>query len=807
MKSDEQSFSDNEQNKGEESLDLHVLFFKYFIYWRWFVISVLVCLIGTYFYLRYQAPVYTVDSAVLIKEQDRKSSAANSPLAAIQDMGMFSMTNNFDNEIEIMKSRTLARRVVKDLNLYISIKEQRLFGYDLPLYKNSPVNVFMVPEEAEKLESPAHLELTYIPNGKLAVKAEYTLNNEKENMEKSFDKLPAILSTPVGVFSFLPNDSVLKVPGYKQTEALHLDISVQSPTAVAASYADKLSVTPSSKTTTIALLSLPSTVKERGVDFIHRLVAFYNQDANDEKNEVAEKSAEFIDERIDIINSELGTTETELADFKRRSGLTDLQSDAQLALTENSKYEQQRVANATQINLVTYLRDYIANPKNENEVIPVNVGLTDQNLGTAIEQYNTMLIERKRLLRTSSENNPAIVNMNTSIEAMRHNVQTTVNSVLKGLQISRDDLSRQTRKFEGRISDAPLREKEFMTISRQQEIKATLYIMLLQKREENAITLAATANNGRIIEEPMGSNSPVSPKKPMFMLAALIFGLGIPVGIIFLKDLLKYKIENREDIEKLTDVPILGEIPLSVQNGTGAIVVHENQNEIMEETFRALRTNLLFMLENQQKVILFTSSQPGEGKSFLAGNLAVSLAYMGKKVVIVGMDIRKPGLNRVFNLSHRVEGITNYLNDPEHTDLFDLIQPSDVSANLDILPGGPIPPNPTELVAREALYSAIEKLKARYDYVLLDTAPIGIVTDTAIIGRTADLCVYVCRADVTPKAAYSYINVLRSEKKFAKLATVVNGVDMSKRQNGYGYGKYGYGYGKYGYGHETGKKK
>ena len=795
---------DSDQSKSDESINLYAIFFKYFVYWPWFVASVLICLVGCYIYLRYQAPVYNVSSAVLIKENDKRSgSSANNPLGALQDLGMFSMTNNFDNEVEILRSRTLIKKVVNDLGLYISISEERTFGYNTPLYKSSPVNVYMTPEEAEKLEAGIKLRIAYATDGKLSVKGEYTLDEAEYDFEHNFDKLPAVLPTPVGVLSFTVNESIVNDTIQPIEEDVYLAAYVGSPTVIAENYAENLSVEPASKTTTIALLSLQSTVKQRGIDFINRLIAFYNQDTNDEKNEVAQKSAEFIEERIGIINRELGTTESELADFKQRSGLTDLTSDAQLALQENSRYEQQRTENATQISLVTYLHDYINNPKNLDEVIPANVGLKDANLASIIEQYNTMLIERKRLLRTSSENNPAIINMNTGIEAMRYNVQTTVNSVLKGLQITRDDIDRQARKFEGRISNAPLQEKEFMTISRQQEIKAALY--------------AATANNGRIIEEPLSSKYPVSPRKKVFMLAALILGLGIPVGIIYLNDLLKYKIENREDVEKITNVAILGEIPLGAKPEEGAIVVRENRNDMMEETFRALRTNMLFMLRSDEKVILFSSSQPGEGKSFIAGNTAVSLAYMGKKVVIVGMDIRKPGLNKVFNLSRRAESITNYLSDSKHANLFDMIQHSDISPNLDIVPGGPIPPNPTELVASTALDKAVELLKEHYDYVILDTAPIGLVTDTAIIGRVADLCIYVCRADVTPKAAFGYINTLRDEKKFAKLATVINSIDMSKRKNSYGYGygkKYGYGYGKrygygygYGYGYETNEKK
>lgn len=798
----------NDGNEDGQEIDLIALVFKYFFYWRWFVASVVICCLITYLFLRYQTPVYKITSSVLIKEEDKRGGSVNNPLAAIQDLGMFSMTNNFNNEVEILKSRSLIKKVVDDLELYIRTSEKRSFGYAVPLYKDSPVRIYMTPEEADKLQEPINLNITYTKAGKLSAKIEYVLNEEKQQIEQSFDQLPAVLPTPVGVLSFAQGDS-LSMKGNE----VNLVATVYSPTETTETYMKDLSVTASSQTTTIAKISVKNTVKDRGVDFINCLVAFYNQDANDEKNEVAQKTAEFIEERIGIINSELGSTERELADFKQRSGLTDLKSDAHQALQESSRYEQQSTENATQIRLVQFLYTYINDPINQEEVIPANVGLQDQNLARVIEQYNTMIIERKRLLRTSSENNPAIINMNTGIDAMRRNVQTTVNSVLRGLQITQADIERQASKFESRISDVPRQEKEFMTISRQQEIKATLYIMLLQKREENAITLASTANNGRIIEAPLAGKEPVAPRKVIFLLVALVIGLLIPVGIIFVVELLKYKIENREDVELLTNVPILGEIPLSgINSDKGAIVVRENKNDMMEETFRGLRTNLLFMLDKNQKVILFSSTLSGEGKSFVTGNLAVSLAYLGKKVIVVGMDIRKPGLNKVFDLSKKSEGISNYLIDPDNKNLFDLIRSSGISPNLDILPGGSIPPNPTELVARDALEKAMNLLKTRYDYVLLDTAPIGMVTDTAIISRVADMCVYICRVDVTPKAGFSYINVLRDENKFDKLAIVVNGIDLNKRKNTYGYGygkKYGYGYGKkygyrYGYGYGYG---
>lgn len=803
------------EQTSEEPLNLYALFFKFFAYWPWFIVSVVGCLLLAFIYLRYQAPVYNISASVLIKEQDARSKAmmgTNGALGALQDIGGFSMTSNFDNEIEILKSRTLIRKVVTDLNLYINTQQQRTFGYAPSLYKQSPVVVSLTPEEAEQLQSTVVLYMRYTPQGSLSVRAEYEWNEAEQVIEKEFPKLPAVLPTDAGVFRFSADSLVLaemKAEGKALEQDLELITHIAPPTVVATAYANNLSVTPTSKTTTIAKISLQNSSRQRGIDFINRLVAIYNQDANDEKNEVARKSAEFIEERIAIINEELGSTESQLASFKQRSGLTDLTSDAQLALTESSKYEQQRIENATQISLVQFLQNYINDPKNANEVIPANVGLQDNNLTNVINQYNQLIIERNRLLRTSSENNPAVINLNTGIEAMRTTVRTTVQSVLKGLQIAKADIQRQTSKYESRISAAPEKEKEFMTISRQQEIKATLYTMLLQKREENAITLAATANNGRIVEQAQPSLKPVSPKSSMIALAALILGLGLPIGFVYLRDLLKYKIENREDVERITNVPILAELPKCDTPANSSIVVRENKNDMMEETFRGLRTNMLFMLEPQEKVILFTSTQPGEGKSFLAANTAISLAFLGKKVIILGMDIRKPGLNKAFGFTRSAKGITNYLNDPEHTDLMSLVIDSQISPNLQILPGGPVPPNPTELVARPVLDDMINMLKERYDYVILDTAPIGMVTDTAIIGRVADLCVYACRADYTPKNGYEYINVLKNSHKFPKLATVINGIDMRKRKNAYGYGygkRYGYGYG-YGYGYDAENKK
>ena len=778
------------KNPRSEDLNVYSIIVKYMVYWPWFVGCIALCLIVSYIYLCYQVPVYSIRSAVLIKEQDSQKNKANNTLNAIQDLGMISMTNNFDNELQILKSQTLVKKVVSDLGLYVNHSLYHKFGYDTPLYRNEPIQVYMNPEEADQLEGNVEIEIEYQPEQSLEATITYIHNGERKETRKTFDQLPTALPTDIGVLTFTPDT----IHGYKETT---MKVVISTPDQCASQYCANMSVEPISKTTTIAQINVRNTVKQRGIDFIYRLVDIYNRDANDEKNEVAQKTAEFIEDRIAIIDKELGNTEETLANFKQRSRLTDLASDAKMALEETSKYEQQLTENATQINLMQYLENYINNTTNKDEVIPANVGIQDPNLANVINQYNTMIVERKRLLRTSSQSNPAVINMNSGIEAMRTTVLTTVNSILKGLEISQKNLLREARKHEGRINDAPSQEKEYMSIARQQEIKASLYIMLLQKREENAITLASTASNGRIIENPLAGKAPIAPKKDVIFLGALIIGVALPVAFIYLMHLLKYKIENRNDVEKLTSIPILAELPKGdLQNSVkGTIVIHENKNNLMEEAYRSFRTNLLFMLEPKQKVILITSSQPSEGKSFVAGNLAVSMAYLGKKVIVVGLDIRKSGLNKVFGLNSHTPGITNYLNAPEENDLCRLIVPSGVSPNLDILPRGNVPPNPTELVSRPTLDNAINRLKDLYDLVILDTAPIAMVTDTTIICRVADLCVYVCRADFTPKTVYRYINVMKEQFPEKKMGTVINAIDLSKLKHrmhyGYGYKYYG----------------
>ncbi len=783
----------------EEEVNIQEILFRYLIHWPWFVASVLICVACAFVYLKIATPIYNVSATVLIKDESKGGGATMaSEMEKMGLGGMMTSASNVDNEIEVLKSKSLALEVVEQLNLYVSYWNEDNWTKK-EMYRTSPVLVSLTPQEASQLSANMKVHMNLLVAGKMDVEIEVG----KKKYNKHFDKLPAVFPTDEGTIAFLANPDTLSS---KWGLVQKITATIGKPMAVAKGYSGALSIAPTSKTTSVVKIALNNSSTLRASDFINKLIEVYNINTNNDKNEVAQKTAEFIDERIAIISKELGSTEQDLETFKRSAGITDLSSDAKIALEGNAEYEKRRVENQTQINLVKDLQRYLQG--SEYEVLPSNVGLQDAALAAAIAKYNEMLMERNRLLRSSTEDNPTIINLTSSIHAMRANVVASMDATLKGLQITKADLQREAKRFSQRISDAPTQERQFVSIARQQEIKAGLYLMLLQKREENAITLAATANNATIIDAALADGAPVAPKKMMILMMSFMLGIGIPVGVIYLMTLAKVSIEGRADVEKLTTLPVIGDIPVADEL-EGSIAVFENKNNLMSETFRGIRTNLQFLLEEGQKVIMVTSTVSGEGKSFVSANTAISLSLLGKKVVIVGLDIRKPGLNKVFNLSAKEQGITQFLTNPKQN-IMDLVHPSDINSNLFILPGGAVPPNPTELLARKGLEEAIEQLKQHFDYIVLDTAPVGMVTDTQLISRVADLTVYVCRADYTRKSEFALVNELAATNKLPRISIAINGLDLKKKKYGYyyGYNKYGkyYGYGKrYGYGYGYGE--
>ena len=767
--------------------------------WQWMVLSTFIALCLAFCYLRYARPVYTSAMKVLIKDNDdnRKRMMAAGQMN-LESMGLISNSNGFDNELEILNSTNINSRVVKSLKLYVSYAIQGRIR-KLEQYQNNPIIVDMPQHQLAVLNSVISLEMTKEGKG-LHVEGKVYIEGQKEpvTFERNIQKLPGSINTPMGVIIFQQN------PGTKwKDEKLYATIY---PIELAArAYRKKLSASATSKTTTVANVTFTDTQRGRSIDYLNELLKSYNDDANEDKNEVAMKTEEFIKERIDAIRGELDVTEGELEQYKKSNELINLTNDATSALTSTTEYQKKQVEIETQLNLINALVNYVNNPANAMQVIPANLGLDNANLNETIKKYNEGVLQRNRLLKSSSEDNPFVQRITAQLEEMWPSIKMSLDAIRNDVLTQKASADSQYHMFSSRISSTPTQERALTNMSRQQEIKANLYLMLLQKREENYISLASTAAKARIIDSPQYLGK-VSPKSSIIWLIALILGMSLPVGIVLLMGLLRYRIGGRDDIEKLTKISILADIPLAGKSvdGEKALVVRENTNNAMEEAFRGLRTNLRFILESDEKVILCTSCIPGEGKTFVSTNLAMSLALMGKKVIIVGLDIRKPRLVKLFNISADKKGITTFLSgtDMSYGVLEDQIVKGVVNKNLDVLPAGVIPPNPGELISREQLDKAIELLKEHYDYVLLDTPPIGLVSDTLSIGRVAEMCLFVCRADYSPRANFELINSLKNENKLPKINLVLNGVDMKKKKYGYyyGYGKYGK-YGKYGYGY------
>ncbi|MEE0336955.1 MAG: polysaccharide biosynthesis tyrosine autokinase, partial [Prevotella sp.] len=545
--------------------------------------------------------------------------------------------------------------------------------------------------------------------------------------------------------------------------------------------------------------------------------------ANEDKNEIAVRTEEFINGRLEKINAELGSTEGSLEAYKKRNNMVELKMNAAQAVQNQDLFSQKLAEANTQVALLQSISQYMNDPANQYQTLPSNVGLTDQSATQLINKYNDIVLTRNRLLRSASESSPTVTPLTAQLDDLSASIRRAIAQAQKNMATQRQSVAEQYSKYVGQTSATPEQERILTQIGRQQDVKSGLYLMLLQKREENSISLAATADKGKLIDDPQYSGK-VSPRGSIIMLLALVLGFLIPGGILYIINFLKFRIEGHDDVEKLTKLPILADIAVAGE-GTktkGDIVVHENKNNQMEEVFRSLRTNLQFIMSKDQKVILFTSSLSGEGKTFTAANLAVSFALLDKKVVLVGLDIRKPRLAELFEIKDHHHGITNLLSmaNPTAEDVEKQILNSNVNDNLDILMAGPIPPNPTELIARPTLEMVINSLKEKYDYVLIDSAPVGLVTDTLQIGRVADATIILCRADYTPKDSFNYINDLARDNKLPHMTIAINGIDMSKKKYGYyyGYGRYGryarygrysnhrYGYGNYGnsrYGNEN----
>ena len=796
-------FIANEENREEEhrGFNLAALWKIVVLHWYWIVLSTIVALGAAFSYLKYTRPVYASNMKILVKDEDSRSRMYRGGQLALESMGVISNSNGFDNELEILTSSNISQRVVKSLKLYVSYElDGRLRNHEL--YKNNPYIVDMPENQLVDLHSLIQLKIDRQGDG-VHVAGEIYVPRSKEPIlfERSVKELPGSFNTPVGTITLQRNPGVGAELPEKAMYATIMPLEY-----AAKAYGSRLSVSASSKTTTVAVLNYLDTQPERAIDYLNELFRSYNEDANEDKNEVALKTEEFLKNRISAIREELDATESNLESYKKKNELINLTNDASNALNKLTEYQKEQVELETQLNLVTALLDYVDDPRNAFNVVPSKLVLKDADMSNLLNKYNDYVLQRNRLLKSSSPENPYVKRLTAQLEEMWPTIRLSLKSVRENILTQKRSAEDQYNLFSRRVGEAPTQERSLNNIIRQQEIKVELYLMLLQKREENYISLNSTAAKARVIDDPR-STGKVSPKTKVILLGALVLGLCFPVGLIYLLGLLRYRIEGREDVEMLTKIPVLADIPLAPKSLDGelSLAVRENSNDMMEEAFRGLRTNLRFVLSEKENVIACTSCIPGEGKTFVSTNLAMSLALLGKRVIIVGLDIRKPRLVKLFGLSSDHRGITTFLSSDsgDFQDLDKQIHHAVLNPNLDVLPAGVIPPNPGELISREQLDHAIALLREHYDYVIVDTPPVGLVSDTLSAARVADMTIMVCRADYSPRNNFQLINALHHDNKMPKITLVLNGIDLKKRKYGYyyGYGKYSK-YGKYGhYGH------
>lgn len=792
-----------QENEEKSSFDFATIYTALILNWKWFVLSLIICMGAAHIYLRYATPIYQSAAKLLIKDDEGSGSSfkgSNSIMSAT-NLGIISNSNGIDNEMEILKSRTLAQQTVYDLKLYVNYRHEGKLK-DHVLYGDQEVNIDMDLEHLKKLNAPMNLKITregrnYHVTGSYYVPIDNnSFKPEAVNIDKTFSALPATIGTRVGVVRFTQNGN------YMLRDGESLKATMIAPEIAAGKYVGNLNVTESSKTTTIVDLVLNDEIPQRAIDYLKQLAIVYNRQANEDKNEIAVRTEQFINQRLEKINAELGSTEGQLENYKKRNNMVELKTNATQAVANADQYAQKLSEANTQVALLDELTKYMNEPSNRHQPIPSNVGLSDASATSLINEYNKIALQRNQLLHSASENSPTVTPLTAQLDDLNSSIKRAMTQARAGLKIQRNSIAAQAGKYEGQINNTPEQERMLTQIGRQQEVKSGLYLMLLQKREENSISLAATADKGKLIDTPVFTGK-VTPKNSIIMLIALILGLAIPAGILFLLEFFRYKIEGHNDVEKLTNLPIIADVAIASERAKtkADIVVHENKNNLMEEIFRSLRTNLQFLLKQHDKVIMFTSTTSGEGKTFIASNVAISFALLGKKVVLVGLDVRKPRLAELFEIDDHHHGITNLLvkDEVNWSAVKEQIIPSGINDKLDILMAGPVPPNPGELVTRESLDQTMEQLKEHYDYILIDTAPVGLVTDTLALGRISNATVYVCRADFTQKASFGLINSLSMEKKLPNMSIVLNGVDLSKKKYGYyyGYGKYGK-YGKYG---------
>ncbi|WP_416443465.1 GumC family protein [Leeuwenhoekiella sp. A16] len=772
----------------EDDMNIREELEKYVRYWPWFLITAIFFLAIAFLYLKVTTPAYNTSASIIIKDDDTKS--AGSDLAAFADLGLMEGlgTNSIENEIGILRSRRMMTNVVNALGVNVQYYEDETFK-NTEIYKSAPFEVEIIAlRESDFEKAIEEEENTFSVH--VSGNAYKLIQNDSEKEINAVAEKITDLGFAEVIFHYTHENNL-----NEDGEAIDdFTIKFRPVQSVVDQYRELLNVTLVDDNATLIELSLEDPVKAKARDILDQLIFEYNKEAIEDKNLVATNTALFIDDRLDIINRELDSVEVGKEEFKEENQLTNIEAESELFITNASDYRKRKQEIDTQLELANSMIDYIQN-SSASDLLPANLGIEETGVNQQITEYNNLVLERNRILSGSTEFNPVVKRLSSQIDQMKESVAASLQRMRSNLQIAQRDLNQHVGTIGSQIADVPAKERLFRGIERQQNIKEALYLFLLQKREETSLTLAVTAPKAKIVDSAFSDKDPVSPKPVIVMGGALVAGLALPFMFLYVQNLLNNKVQRREDIEKASKViPIVGEIPQVPKRDSD--LVKENDRSVLSEAFRILITNLQYLLidkNNDKKgfCLYVTSTVKGEGKTFTAVNLAITLANTGKKVLIMGADLRNPQLQRYeLDVRHRL-GVSDYLVNNDIL-LNDIIEPSTLHPNLQILPSGSIPPNPAELLRRDKLGELFKELESLYDYIIVDTAPSMLVADTFLINKYADLTLYVVRAGYTEKKLLDFAIDAKESKKLHDVSFVLNDVQAAN----FGYGnKYGYVYG------------